>query len=424
MKENKTICLLNDSFPPLIDGVANAVINYAEQLSKNEYNPMVITPSYPKADDKKFAYPVLRYHSISKLKFNGYPTGIPFSPDVAAKIGDSKVEILHTHCPIMSTFMARQLRQITHAPIIFTYHTKFDIDIANVVKRKAIQEACIKTVISNISACDEVWVVSKGAGENLRSLGYKGEYIVMPNGVDMPLGKVSSEKQEEATGKYNLPSDVPVYLFVGRMLWYKGLRIAIDALKNLKDNGKDFRMVFIGSGGNIDEVKDYIKQLGIDDKCIFTGPVYDREELRAWYSRVDLFLFPSSYDTNGLVVREAAASSTASVLIKGSCAAEDITDGRNGFLIEENAEAMTECLMSLTMEQMKEAGEHAANEIYISWETACKKVMERYEYVIEHYKNGNYPRKRSSSEGIMRMNGEMMRMLRIWHRIPHRRKKK
>lgn len=67
----------------------------------------------------------------------------------------------------------------------------------------------------------------------------------------------------------------------------------------------------------------------------FTSPQYDRSVIRAWYCRGDLFLFPSTFDTNGLVVREAAACELASVLVRGSCAAEDITDGRNGFLIEE-----------------------------------------------------------------------------------------
>ena len=39
--------------------------------------------------------------------------------------------------------------------------------------------------MESVSTCDELWVVSQGAGENIRSLGYKGDYIVMNNGVDM-----------------------------------------------------------------------------------------------------------------------------------------------------------------------------------------------------------------------------------------------
>ena len=52
-------------------------------------------------------------------------------------------------------------------------------------------------------------------------------------------------------------------------------------------------------------------------------------------------------DTNGLVVREAAACGLASVLIKDSCAAEGITDGRNGFVIDENADAMASLLITI-----------------------------------------------------------------------------
>lgn len=84
-------------------------------------------------------------------------------------------------------------------------------------------------------------------------------------------------------------------------------------------------MVFIGSGADAAEVQEYAKPLG--SKCIFTGAISQRETLRAWYCRADLFLFPSSYDTNGLVVREAAACDLAAVLIDGSCAAEGVTDG-------------------------------------------------------------------------------------------------
>ena len=61
----------------------------------------------------------------------------------------------------------------------------------------------------------------------------------------------------------------------------------------------------------------YSKELGLDDCVFFTSPKYDRTVIRAWYCRADLFLFPSTFDTNGLVVREAAACELASVLVRG-----------------------------------------------------------------------------------------------------------
>lgn len=203
-------------------------------------------------------------------------------------------------------------------------------------------------------------------------------------------------------------------------MWYKGLRIVIDALANLQQQGHRFRMVFIGDGEDCGEITQYASACGIHEQCIFTGAIHDRELLRGWYSRADLFLFPSTYDTNGLVVREAAACSLASVLIKDSCAAEGVTDGRNGFLIEENADSLSRCLHALTRDKMTVAGLAASRELYISWESAVKAAADRYEIVMEQYKSGMYPRQIKPMEGFMKINGELMEALAKLSRFRHR----
>lgn len=420
MEATQTICLLNDSFPPLVDGVANTVKNYAQNLMNSPYDPLVITPSCADAQDECFPYPIVRYPSIPVQKFHGYPAGVPFSPEVIRNLSDRNVQVLHSHCPFMSTLMARQLRQVTDAPVILTYHTKFDVDISSILKMRPLQSAAIKTMVENISACDEIWTVSQGAGENLRSLGYEGDFTVMPNGVDLPRQRATDAQIADATQGYDLPRDVPLYLFVGRMMWYKGLRIILDALATLKARNRDFRMVFIGDGDNRAEVEDYALACGLMDKCVFTGAIRDREVLRGWYSRADLFLFPSTYDTNGLVVREAAACDLATVMIKGSCAAEDVTDGRNGFLIEETSEALAACLLSLDQEKMRDIGLAASRELYISWEEAVNNAVRHYPIVIDRYKSGYYPPKKRPIEGLMKINGELMEAL---SRLPQLRQK-
>ena len=45
------VCLLNDSFPPMLDGVANTVQNYASVMKTDELaDAVVVTPAYPDAD--------------------------------------------------------------------------------------------------------------------------------------------------------------------------------------------------------------------------------------------------------------------------------------------------------------------------------------------------------------------------------------
>ena len=394
MSENLNICLVNDSFPPEIDGVANAVTNYADIITREHGRATVVTPDNPEAEDSAFGFPVLRYPSVDLTKLVGYYAGFPFSPEVQKKLVAEKFDLIHSHCPITSTMLARSLRDRINVPVVMTYHTKFDIDIANAVSSRLLQDEAKKILVENISACDEIWTVSRGAGENLCSLGYEGTYIVMPNGVDFPKGRVDEALIDDVTAGCDLPQGVPLFLFVGRMMWYKGIRIILDALKTLRESGQVFRMVFVGGGGDKTEIVAYAEELGLTDVVFFAEPIHDRSRIRAWYCRADLFLFPSTFDTNGLVVREAAACSLASVLIKGSCAAEDVADGVSGFLIEETAESMAAKLMELCQkpEAVKAVGEGALRELYISWEEAVANACRRYEIVIDNYRAGKYPK--------------------------------
>lgn len=400
------ICILNDSFPPIIDGVANVVMNYGRVLTNTLGDSVVVgTPKYPDASYEGYPYRVIPYPSFDTTELvAGYRAGNPLSVREIAQMADFAPDIIHTHCPAASTIMARILRRETGAPIIFTYHTKFDVDIARAVGEGFLKKETIKTMVANIAACDDVWVVSEGAGENLRSLGYEGEYRVMNNGVDFPKGRVEEGKVKEITKSYDLPEGIPVFLFVGRMMKYKGLPIIIEAMKILAENRVDFRMVFVGGGADLEEMKETAKGYGLSvdvrqesgevthfegssefGKVLFIGPEHDREKLRAWNTRADLFLFPSVYDTNGIVVREAAACGLASVLVKNSCAAEGITHGRNGYLIEENAQSMAGLLeeASKDLSHLDQLGLCAMEEIYISWEDSVRTARRRYEEIHE-----------------------------------------
>lgn len=394
------VCLLNDSYPPVIDGVANVVLNYSRIMQiEGMADVCVVTPKYPNTDYDAYPYKVIPYQSIDTTKIvKGYRAGNPLDIKEIREADEFAPDIIHTHCPVASTFLARTLRAKTNAPVVFTYHTKFDEDIARVVKSDFLQKETAKFLVNNIEACDEVWVVSEGAGENLKSLGYEGDYRVVSNGVDFAKGRVDDEHVAMATKDYDLPKGVPVFLFVGRMISYKGVPLILDACRQLSDDGIDYRLICVGSGPDLEEFKETAKQYRIYDcddlnrkgKCYFTGPIYDRDVLRAWNTRADLFLFPSTYDTNGIVVREAAACGTASVLIKNSCAAEGITDDRNGLLIEQSSESMYELLSraSSDLEHLHELGQKAMDEIYISWEDSVRTAHERYGELIEMKKSG------------------------------------
>lgn len=385
------VCLMNDSFPPVIDGVANVMINYAQIISEGLGSAAVVTPGGYRGVVDNYPFDVKRYRSLNiTQRMCGYRMGYPFSSSMLDELAEKEFDIIHSHCPFASTVMARVLREKTNVPLVMTYHTKFDIDIRRALPNEAMAQAAIKFVIGNISACDEVWTVSRGAGENLRSLGYEGEYVVMENGVDFPKGRADEDAAAELRHEYDIPEDAVLFMFVGRLLWYKGIKLILDSLKIIDKNGLKFRMMFVGDGLDRQEIEDYTDKLGLSEKCIFTGAVSDREELRIYYTAGELFLFPSEYDTNGIVVREAAACGVGSLLIEGSCAAEGITDGYTGILCAADPEAIAKKLEFAVSHrtELRQIGEHAMNDVYVSWETAVKHAYERYYTVIDKCMSG------------------------------------
>lgn len=392
MDKQLKICLMNDSFPPLIDGVANAVLNYAHVLQTLQAECVVATPEYEGVTDD-YPFPVVRYPSFNTTKLVGYRTGYPFDSATLNVLKKQKIDVIHSHCPLVSTLLARTLREMTGAPIVLTYHTKFDIDIKNAINARILQEAAIKCIVNNISACDEVWVVSKGAGENLRGLGYEGPYRVMENGVDMPKGRACPDRIDAVSAEYGL-TDAPVFLFVGRLMWYKGLRLLLDALSLLKNSGHAFTMLFVGDGADREEIEAYAHEAGVAPNCRFTGAIHDREKIRALYSRADLFLFPSTFDTNGLVVREAAACALGSLLISGSCAAEGVENGVSGILVHEDAQEICAVLARLLhdREQMRLIGRNAQEMLYISWDESVRHAYKRYWQVLDDARTGESQR--------------------------------
>ena len=413
MSRRLNICLLNDSFPPMIDGVANVVLNYAKIIQRDFGNVVVVTPRYPGEQDD-YPFPVIRYPSVKTPRTAGYRMGLPFPGIVreiihsspghtasghnhaaagashAANGSDHRAfDIIHCHCPFVSSVISRSLRQATGAPIIMTYHTKYDIDIANTFDLELLRTAAKRVIVANIEACDKVWAVSKGSGENLMSLGYKGDYSIMDNGVDFPKGPAPEELVRKAAAELGLhegPRDVPTFLYVGRMQWYKNIRIILDGLCKAKAAGAKFRMVFAGVGEDFNEIVFLANTLRLNNECVFAGVIRDREKLRAVYSMADMLLFPSTFDSAPLAVRESAACGVPCMLVRGSAAAEPVTDGRNAVLIDESSDSLAWAVIELSgrVEYIKRLGGRALEELYLPWDAAVSRAYETYIDILEN----------------------------------------
>ena len=245
-----------------------------------------------------------------------------------------------------------------------------------------------------------------GADSHTCTYGALGAFSTGVGSTDMAAGMV--------TGKawFKVPSAIKFNLIGKPAKWVSGKDVILHIIGMIGVDGALYRsMEFVGEGADGAEIRSYAEERKLSDRCFFTGAISDREIIRAWYGRSDLFLFPSTFDTNGLVVREAAASGTATVMIRNSCASEGVGDGRNGFCIEENAAAMAAKLEELCRapEVMQVVGENAQRELYVSWETAVQRAMARYEVVIDNYRSGKYPKRERFGDEFFKTQGGLMK---------------
>lgn len=386
MDKKLKIAIGAEAFFPTIDGGCTVSKCYADIINEKLGEAVVVTPENPNKQDYKFPYQIYRYKSLFTFG-EGYPVGWPFKERFANDIIDMNFDILHSHCPIATSYFFRRINRKKRIPHVLTYHTKYEYDFEARIPTPLLKKRAYGMLLNNINSADEVWVTSEGTVESLRKVGYQGDYVVMPNGCDLPKAVISDNERASIRRKHGIPEGVAIMLFVGRMMWYKNIRLILDACRILKNNGMDFRMIMLGIGPDENAMKRYSKKLMLDDRVIFAGQIEDRHELQTYYSASDLLVFPSTFDTNGLVVREAAATATPSVLVKDSCAAEGIIDCQTGFICLETPGSLAAKIEKIIYNKalLSTVGLNAQNNIYISWDDSIKNAYNRYHEVIDKF---------------------------------------
>ena len=183
-------------------------------------------------------------------------------------------------------------------------------------------------------------------------------------------------------------------LFVGQHIWEKNVKLIIESLAKIKD--VPYQALFVGDGYARDDMQTMAKKLGLSgnnyyrkDKITFLGTVHSRELMQTIYTAADLFLFPSIYDNAPLVVREAAALHTPSIVARGSNTAEIICDEINGFLADNDVNAFANRLRYILERPtiISNAASGAAKTLTRSWSDIAIEVIDRYQHLIDRQQN-------------------------------------
>lgn len=385
-----SVGLFVDSFTPITDGVTLTVRNYASWLGRMLGPTCVVTPAVPGHHDRE-PFDVVRFRSLPTVVRPPYRLGMAgLDAGLRSKLAARDFQIVHAHSPFSAGRLALRVARDRGLPIVATFHSKFRDDLCRVVPLRCLVNDQVKRIVDFLQQVDEVWMPQASMVDTLREYGYRGACEVVENGTDFVPPDDVEPYRSRGGRQLGVPPDAKVGLFVGQLIREKNLEFLLSSLPAVLPRVPGFRMVMVGEGYARRRLERQCRQLGIRDRVTFHDVVYDRELLKAIYARADVFLLPSFYDNAPLVIREAAALSTPSVLLRGSTAAEVIRDDENGFLADASEEAFAARVAEVLRDDHARllAGRGARRTLCRTWESVAGEVRARYVGILSGRKPG------------------------------------
>ena len=377
----------SEVYPPLMDGVGQVVKNY-ERILRDEYgyDVKVITTYSTKTGNSDDKNPdVIRFPMQPLKRLGAYGISI-MKKDIEKKVMEMDFDIIHTHSPFsVGAFGARVARK-KHIPHVTTFHSQFRKDILGFTHSKLIAYLLTRYLVRHYSSADAVIAPNHRSAEVLHSYGYKGDVIIIENATDMEIPSPEKEKENiaRALSLLGLKAKTrPILLFVGQHSDKKNIPLIISSLRILKERNIDFQMVFVGDGEDRKKYERMTHEYNLEDNVIFYGITSSRDDISAFYSAADLFLFASLYDTSCLVKREAAAHSLPCLFID-SVTSEGIRDGFNGFISAPDALSYAGYIERILSDDSlrKTVGENARRTLYRNFSDATREINELYRKLI------------------------------------------
>jgi colanic acid/amylovoran biosynthesis glycosyltransferase len=136
-------------------------------------------------------------------------------------------------------------------------------------------------------------------------------------------------------------------LCVGRLVPEKGQRLLLSAIRQLRDEGLDVRVRFIGDGPERPALEAEAQRLALDGAALFEGNV-GSDRVPDHYARADVFCLPSFAEGVPVVLMEALASEVPVVTTRIAGVAELVRHGENGLLVPPGrVDALTDALRTL-----------------------------------------------------------------------------
>lgn len=363
------IAVVTETWSPAVNGVVTRLRHSVPELVARGHEVLVLTPR-PFADP----LPGARLEAVASVSipfiYGGHPWGLPL-PRAFGLIEEFRPDVVHAVSPVLLGWAAVLVAERRSVPLVCSYHTHV-AEYARFYGLRAAEEPIWAVVRRLHAAADVNMAASPAAGAELAAHGVRLD-LVWPGAVAESFSTALPSLSVRRVLSGRSFGSRPLALFVGRLAAEK----QIERLRPLAEAG--WSLALIGDGPHEDTLRLTFAGLPVR----FLGR-RDADFVARAMASSDLFVFPSTTDTLGLVLLEAvaagvpvaaAASPASSNLLEGLPAARLFEAGDGGSLMAAAGAATAHGLSRAALQA-------AARDRVLSWQAATDVVEAAYELAV------------------------------------------
>lgn len=319
------IAQLTPYFYPHLGGVESHVLELSKKLIDRGHEVFVVTTKLEGTEEEDVVegVPVKRVEPLTIF------LSTPIVPGINNVLLEEDYDILHSHSPPpLMSFLGVRNAQKKDVPFVLTYHCDLEIPYTFGPLIVNLYERTFGTY--TVSKSDKIITTTPSYGATSKAVWHR-EADIIPNAVDADRFHPSNEgdwvREELGIG------DKKLIMYVGRIVYHKGLEYFVRAAKYLES--RDVQFLLVGTGDFRKELEDIIEREGLEDMVMFAGRV-PNEELPDYYAATDVFVLPSvsRLEAFGIVALEAMASEVPVIVSDIPGVRDVIVEGKNGLLTE------------------------------------------------------------------------------------------
>lgn len=334
------IAFFTNFYLPVVNGVSRSVESFRKELTRQGNNVFVFAQSDGEYEDQ--APFIFRYPSLTLPVYVEVPAVIPVSPFVDQLLPSLKLDVIHTHHPVLLGQTAARKAAEMDLPLVFTFHTQYREYTHYIpLPQEAIQEflkGAVETWLRDfMGLCQHIVIPSESMKEILiRDYGLRARYTVIPTGIDLEPYQLADREALRASQGWQADK---ILVSTGRLTQEKNWPTLIRAAQKVYQKHPDLRLVLIGSGPKKSALQELASKLDMAERVTFTGEL-PFSDVIVYLKAADIFGFASVTETQGLVTMEALAAGLPVVAVDGSVTRDIVDNGEQGFLVRNDADEL------------------------------------------------------------------------------------